>query len=211
MERRFGDWGVPNPALFIVGMNAAIWALSQVKPEFPALLVLEPSLIARGEWWRVFTFLFLPPRLSPLFMLLWLYLLWMYAQALDNEWGEFKFTMFYGIGAAATVAASLVMGVGLSNLTLNATIFLAFAALYPDFELLLFFILPVKVKWLAWLTWATIAFSFLTGTWEVRAALSGGLLGYAVFFGEDHLRGVLNWWKIRRNRRKYGDAFKDDR
>lgn len=211
LERRFGEWAVPNPAVFIVGMNAAIWGLAQFKPEFPLLLTLEPGLIARGEWWRAFTFLFLPPRLSPLFMLLWLYLLWLYAQALENEWGEFKFTLFYGIGAASTVAASLALGAGMSNMTLNSTIFLAFAALYPDFELLLFFILPVKVKWLAWLTWALIAFSLLTGGWHTRAALASGLVNYAVFFGEDHWRFFREWRRTRRNRRKFKDAFKNDR
>jgi hypothetical protein len=210
LERRWGDWSIPNPAVFIVGMNAAIWGLSQVKPGFPALLALEPALIARGEWWRIATFLFLPPSVGPLFMLLWLYLLWLYAQALENEWGEFRFTVFYGIGAVATVAASLALGVGLSNMTLNSTIFLAFAALYPDFELLLFFILPVRVKWLAWITWALIALSFLTGGWIARAALVSGLLNYAVFFAKDHLHDVLEWRRRKRNRDKYGKAFDEE-
>lgn len=210
LERRFGDWSIPNLAVFLVGMNGAVWLLGNFKPEFPALLTLEPSLIANGEWWRIVTFLSLPPNLGPLFMFFWLYLLWLYAQALENEWGEFRFTVFYGVGAIATVLTSLVLGVGLSNVTLNSTIFLAFAALYPDFELLLFFILPVKVKWLAWFTWALLAFSFLTGGLYTRAALASGLANYILFFGKDHWHSALLWWKVRKNRKRFEKAFDED-
>ncbi len=210
LEKRFGDWSFPNLAIFLVGMNAAVWLLGYIKPEFPQLLTLEPALIARGEWWRVFTFLFISPKLSPIFMFFWLYLLWLYAQALENEWGEFRFTVFYGIGAISTVLMSLAMGVGISNITLNSTIFLAFAALYPDFELLLFFILPVKVKWLAWFTWALLALSFLTGDWLTRAALMSGLINYILFFGKDHINALKHWQRVRKNKKRYGKAFDED-
>ncbi|MFH1724481.1 MAG: hypothetical protein ABII00_07655 [Elusimicrobiota bacterium] len=210
LERRFGEWGIPNLALFIVGMNAGIWVLTRAKPEFARLLPLEPALVFEGQVWRLFTFIFIPPRLSPLWLFFWLYLLYIYAQALENEWGEFRFNLFYGIGAAATAAVSLILGVGLSNVPLNTTIFLSFAALYPDFELLLFFILPVKVKWLAWLAWAGIAWGFAAGGWVTRLALAAGLLNYAVFFGRRHLEAIQHWLRVRRNRRRYWKAFKDD-
>lgn len=211
LERRFGDWSFPNLAVFIVGMNGAVWGLSIIKPEFPALLTLDPSRILAGEWWRVFTFLFLPPKLSPFFMMFWLYLLWLYAQALENEWGEFRFTVFYAVGVTATILMSLAVGVGLSNITLHSTIFLAFAALYPDFELLLFFILPVKVKWLAGFTWVLLALSFVTGGWITRAALASGLLNYVLFFGKDHYDAVMHWRRVRKNKKRYGKAFDKDK
>src|SRR5205823_45350 len=106
------------------------------------------------------------------------------------RWGDFRFNLFYGIGACAVVLASMIIGLPLSNVTLNATIFLAFAALWPDFELLLFFVLPVKVKWLAYLAWAGILWSFLTGGWMARVALASGLMNYALFFGPSHLENL---------------------
>jgi len=209
LEARFEEWCVPNLASLIVGLNAAVWGLSLLNPAFPARLTLAPSLVLQGEVWRVATFLFIPPAMSPIFMFFWLYLLYIYAGALENEWGEFRFNLFYGIGAAATAAVSLALGVGVGNMALNSTIFLAFAALYPDFEIMLFFILPVKVKWLAWLIWAGLAWSFLTGPWVLRAALAAGLLNYAIFFGARHFEQLRHWRRVRRNRERYKDAFKD--
>ncbi|MFH2203869.1 MAG: hypothetical protein ABIJ96_12180 [Elusimicrobiota bacterium] len=210
LERRFEDWHLPQLALFIVGMNAAVYILCVIRPEFRRMLELDPALILRGEVWRTLTFLFIPPMVSPLWMLFWLYLLFIYAQALEREWGDFRFNLYYGIGAAATIAASLLLRVGLSNMTLNTGIFLAFAALYPDFELLLFFILPVKVKWLAYFAWGGIVLSFLGGSWITRIALIAGLINYALFFGRRHWEDVQFWLQVRRNRRRHDKAGKKD-
>ena len=81
-------------------------------------------------------FSFCPPlRINPLFLVLWLYLLYQYARVLENEWGEFRFCLFYLIGALATVLTSLfVVHAPLSNVPLNTTLFLAFATLYPEFS-----------------------------------------------------------------------------
>lgn len=210
LERNYEDWHIPQLAVFIVGMNAAIYVLSMVRPEFQAMLSLEPSLVLKGQVWRAVTFLFIPPSISPLWMFFWLYLLYTYAQALESEWGDFRFNLFYGVGAAATISASLFLGVGLSNVTLNTSIFLAFAALYPDFELLLFFILPVKIKWLAWIAWAWIILAFLAGGWYGRISLIAGLVNYILFFGRTHWEDVQFWLKVRKNRARYKEAFKDD-
>lgn len=208
-ERRFGDWAMPQLSTFIVAMNAAVYVLSTIRPEFLDVLALEPALVLRGEVWRVFTFLFIPPAMAPVWMLFWLYLLFVYARALEQEWGDFRFNVYYGLGAAATAAASLATGSGLSNVPLNTSIFLAFAALYPDFQLLLFFILPVKVRWLAWLAWAGLAWTFLVGGWRLRVGLAAGLFPYFLFFGSKHWQDLKFWLQVRRNRRRYRDAFKD--
>lgn len=196
LERSFGAWSLPDPALFLVGMNAAVWALSLIKPEFPLALTLDPVRILHGEAWRLATFLFIPPPAAPMWMVFWLLLFYSYAQALEAEWGEFRFTVYYGLGAAATALLSLALGAGLSNVPLNLSLFLAFAHLYPDVELLVFFVIPVKVRWLGLLAWASVALQFLSGGWGARLALLAGLLNYAVFFGADHIDAL----KRRRSR-----------
>ncbi|MBI3547614.1 MAG: hypothetical protein HY078_01040 [Elusimicrobia bacterium] len=199
LERRFGEWCIPQLAFFIVVMNAVVYLLSLQKIAFPLLLSLEPHLVFQGQAWRVFTFLLIPPLgLSILWMFFWLYLLYVYAVALEQEWGDFRFNLFYFLGAAATVATSLAAGVPLSNTTLHTTIFLAFAALFPDFEVLLFFVLPVKVKWLAWLAWAGMALGFVQGGPTTRLGLAAGLVNYAAFFGPRHWQEFEQW----RRRRK---------
>ncbi|MFA6029073.1 MAG: Rhomboid family protein [Elusimicrobiota bacterium] len=198
LERRLGPWALENLGLFIVAMNAAVWALSLVKPDFPSLLALDPALLVSGQPWRALTFLFVPPTTHPVWMLLWLYLLFVYAGALEREWGDFRFNLFYLLGALALLGASLATGRGLSNMPLNASIFLAFAALFPDFELLLFFVLPVKVKWLAAFAWAGILWTLLAGSWDSRLTTAAGILNYAVFFGPAHARDLRG--RLRRRR-----------
>ena len=198
LERRFGEWCVPQLASFIVGMNAIVWAMTMMRPAFPAVLSLEPELVMRGQVWRLFTFLLIPPTMSPIWMFFWLYILYIYASALEAEWGDFRFNLYYGIGAVSTILASMFLGVGLSNVPLQTSLFLAFAALYPDFEVLIMFILPAKVKWLAWLAWAGMAWNMLASNGATRVALAASLVNYAVFFGSDHWETARRWLKSRR-------------
>lgn len=194
LERYLGVLCIPQLAAFLVGMNAIVWVMSLMRPAFPTMLTLDPGLVMQGQVWRVFTFLLIPPTMAPIWMFFWLYLLYIYATALETEWGDFRFNLFYGIGAMSTILASMLLGAGLSNVTLNTTIFLAFAMLYPDFELLLFFVLPVKVKWLAWLAWAAIGWNMFIGSTVTRVALFSGLVNYFVFFGADHWQDLKSRW-----------------
>ena len=121
-----------------------LYSFSKAQPAFAERLYLVPEAIYHGEWWRLVTFLFIPPlETSPLFILFWLYLLYYYSQALEHEWGDFRFCLFYLVGALATIIASLfIVHTGLSNVWLNTTLILAFATLFPDFQLLILFIIP---------------------------------------------------------------------
>ena len=65
---------------------------------------------------------------------------------------------------------SLIAGTGYVNLSM----FFAFAMLYPDTQFLVFFIIPVKVKWLAWIDAAFFALSVLSSL--VRLDIAGALL-----------------------------------
>lgn len=196
LQRDFGEWAPPNPAVYLVGMNAAVWALSIVKPEFPERLTLEPSLVLSGEVWRLLTFLFIPPPMTPFWMVFWLLVFYSFAQALENEWGELKFTVYYAVGALATAAASVSLGAGLSSLPLNTSLFLAFARLFPEVELYVFFVLPVKVRWLAWISWGMLGVNLLLGSWVTRVALLAGVANWALFFGRDAFE------ELRRMRRR---------
>lgn len=197
LERRFAAFSIPNLAAFLVGMNAIVFAMSLARPEFPWLLGLEPQALLGGQWWRAFTFVLVPPAIGPLWMLFWLLLLYTYARALEEEWGDFRFNLFYGAGALATVLAAAASGWPMSNLTLNTSLFLAFAALYPDFEITLFFILPVRARWLAWLAAAGLAWSFALHGPRARWEIASGLVNYFLFFGNDHAQQLSRWWRRR--------------
>ena len=117
-----------------------------------------------GQIWRFLTFLFLPSSSSPLWVLLNLYFYCLLGNALEKEWGTFRLNLFYLSGILGSVLAALVTGYGV-NRYLNLSLFLAFAALYPNFELLLFFVVPVKAKYLAVIDLLYSAGSFFYGDW----------------------------------------------
>jgi membrane associated rhomboid family serine protease len=205
LERRFGDWAIPQFPLFIVLANAAVYILSYLKPMFATRLYLDPAAIAQGEYWRLFTFLFVPPaNITPFWLVIWLFVLYQYGQALENEWGEFKFCLFYLVGALATVVAALLIVRGpIDNIWLNGSLFLAFATLYPESELPLFFILPVKVKYLGWFAWAGIVFSFVMGDFPTRMAILASLCNYYLFFGRDIGERAKLRLDVYRNRKRF--------
>lgn len=204
LEWHVGDWAVHHFALFIVMANGLIYLLSWTQPGYYSRLVLDPAAVWSGEIWRIFTFLFVPPLLGPLGMVFWLLLLYQYGQALENEWGNFRFFVYYIIGAIATAIAGLwIARETLSNVPLNTTIFLAFANLFPDFQLLLFFILPVKVKYLAWLVWLGFAWSLVIGSNATRVTIAAALVNYTLFFGPQHWETVKLKWEVYRNRKRF--------
>lgn len=201
LERKLGAFAIPNLAAFLVGMNAVVWVMSMLRPEFPSLLALYPDALLQGQWWRAFTFVLVPPMIGPLWLVFWLMLLYTYARALEEEWGDFRFNLFYGAGTLATVAASVVSGWPMSNLTLNTSLFLAFAALYPDFQIVLFFIIPVKARWLAAFAAAGLAWALLMHGPRARWEVLSGLVNYFLFFGSDHLETLKRlWWRRRHGR-----------
>jgi membrane associated rhomboid family serine protease len=162
---------------------AIVWVLSMAKPEFEERLVLDIGAIRRGEVWRLVTFLFIPLGGSTFSILINLYFMWWVGSSLEQHWGSFKFNVYYFVGAIGAIAAALITG-GASNFWLNdASLLLAFATLFPDVQILLFFILPIRVKWLGFLTAATVAFSLAMGGWPTRASIVASLVSYVLFFG----------------------------
>src|ERR1019366_5654398 len=120
----------------------------------------------------------------------------MMGSAVDGYWGAFRYNLFLFLGYALTVGvAFLTPASAVTNLFLGASVFLAFAYLHPDFEFVLFFILPVKVKWLALLAWVGYGVSFFLGAWPVRLQIASSVGNFLLFFAGDI------FWGVRRGRR----------
>ncbi len=190
LERRFGFLSVPGLPGFIAGMTVAVGILGAVKPEFGDVLGLDPAALLRGQIWRAVTFLFVPPPAGPLWLLLWIAMLYMILQALEHAWGAFKFTVFLAIGVLATAAGALATGAEFGDSIVILSAFLAFARLMPDREMLIMFILPVKMRWLAALCAVWLAVEFATSGGAARLEIAAGLLPYLLFFGDGHRRDL---------------------
>jgi membrane associated rhomboid family serine protease len=182
LERRLGKYAVAHFTLFIVGGMAVVFVLSMLKPSFITMLQLDLAKVKEGEVWRLFTYLFLPESKSPFWILIALYWVWMIGTNLENEWGAFKFNVYYLLGMVGTTIAAAITGNAVGNTWLNMSLFLAFATVFPNYEIFLFFVLRIKVKWLGILAAGLLVFELATGSWATRGAVLAASINYLLFF-----------------------------
>lgn len=200
-ERRFGFLAAPGLPVFVAGMTVFCALLGAFKPEFVDALTLNPAALAGGQAWRLVTFMLVPPPAGPLWLILWIAMLYAILQALESAWGEFKLTVFLALGVLATALGALAVAAEFGNSVLMLGAFLAFARLLPDREVLVMFILPVKLRWLAALTGVWLALEFVTNGLAGRVQLLAGLAPYFLYFGEGHYRDLRQSWRRWRENR----------
>ena len=192
-------FGIPNLIKYVIFGQAAVFLLDMVsRGTFSQILAFYPSLILKGQVWRLVTFVFVPENLGSIWFVFSAMLYYFLGSALERQWGTTRFTVFYLLGVVLNVIAGLVIyfAVGQPYYAVTATIhyvnlslFLAFATLYPDTQFVIYFIIPIKVKWLAWLDVAFFAigiFQALAGgqvLWALTPIVS--IFNYLIFFWED--------------------------
>ena len=128
----------------------------------------------------------------------------MIGTALESRWGKVKFNLFYGVGMLGAILTSLITGWA-DNTYLNLSLFLAFAAMFPNEEVLLFMILPIKMKYLALLDIVIYLREFIVGGASGRGAIIRCLRNVFLFLGGDlihTIRRESQYWKTRYNFRK---------
>jgi len=187
-ERIFGRFAVPHLTIILVVGKAMFYFAIVANEAIADRCVLVPALVMQGEFWRPFSFIFMPESRHPIWIFFELYFLWLMGTALENHWGRVRYNLYFWLGVVLTIAAAFLNpNAATYNTALMASIFLAFAFLYPDFEILLFLILPVKVKWLALITWVLFGVRFLMpgAGWETRIAIIASLANFFIFFGKD--------------------------
>ena len=194
--REHPRFGIPNLMLYISIANVAIALIDTFSLNgitLSSVLFFSRSAILHGQIWRVFTFVFLPESSGLFSALISAYFYYWIGSLLEREWGTARFNVFYLAGVVLNILFGFVTGYS-SIYYVNMSLFFAFAALYPDMQVLLFFIIPIKIKWLAWIDAAFFA-------WEVIAALLSGniigallpivaILNFLIFFWGDFVEAV---------------------
>ena len=165
-------FGIQRLMLYIVVISAGVLvALMASGGEFFRFLYFDPVLILRGEVWRLITWIFSPVNSNPLWAAVALYFYYFVGSTLEREWGAGKFTIFYAFGILLNAIYGFIMWfvvrtpVALTPTFLNFSMLFAFATLFPDFSIRLFFIIPLKVKWLALFNAVFFAVSIIQGIW----------------------------------------------
>ena len=155
LERKFGKYAIHNLMYYIIILYILGLVIQMVNPSlYTQWLGLDAEAILHGQIWRIVTFIIQPPNASFLFMAFALYFYYMVGQALEYMWGAFRFNLYFFSGVLLHVLACLVIylifGINFSMGTfyLNLSLFFVYAYLFPDATFLLFFIFPIKAKWL---------------------------------------------------------------
>lgn len=194
LERKFGRYAISNLMYYIIILYAVGFILNMVNPYFYyQYLSLNAQAILHGQIWRIFTFIIQPPSGSIWLIALVLYFYYMLGTTLERTWGAFRFNVYFFMGVIFHVVAAilvyLITGVSLPLGTsyLNLSLFFAFAVSYPDLEFLLFFVIPIKAKWLALVDGIFFAYTVLQA---FLPAYGGG--PYGVVYQANALAAVVS-------------------
>jgi len=211
LEKRFSRYAIRNITTYIIGIQVftflALMVTSTSSPSQNPLeaIQLVPDKVMAGEVWRLLTFAAAPPGASLwAFFAFWVF--WIGGNAIEQSWGAFRYNLFLLVGYVSTVSAAMLLplafpeagGVPAANSFIMMSVFLAFAHLYPNFEFLMFFILPVKVKWLAWFTWIMLGVAFLGGSPVTQVTIFASVANWNLFFMPGIVRGLRNQERHRR-------------
>lgn len=193
LEKKLGRFAIPNLTMYLIGTYIIGYGIAYFMPNLFRWLTLEPYYILRGQVWRIFSWILVPPSgglLSTIIMLIFYYSL---GTTLERTWGTFRYNVYIFSGILFTALGAFllyaiigrgVVGYGMffSTYYINMSIFLAFAVSYPDMEVLLYFILPIKIKWMAVVYAALILYDFIRGNFVTRIVIIASLLNFFVFF-----------------------------
>lgn len=201
MERKIGKYAIPNLMIYLIAAYCIGFVIYTVNPNFMLMLTLSPYHILHGQVWRLITWILMPTDTRVFSLLIMAFLYYQLGSALERSWGTFRFNVYifggmlftvigafilYGIYAAAGTGSletiSLISSLTFTTNYINLTIFLAFAVMYPEMQILLFFIIPVKMKWMAVVYAVLIAINLILTSWGGRIAIIMSILNFLIFF-----------------------------
>ena len=168
LELKFGKYAIPNLMYYIIILYVVGFALNIFAPGFyEQYLAIDAYAILHGQVWRLVTFIIQPPSTNIIFVIFTLYLYYMIGKTLEYVWGTFRFNLYYFMGVIFHILAAMLtyfifhVSLPIGTFYLNLALFLAFVMLNPNQTFLLFGILPIKAKYLAYVDIAFFAYTIL--------------------------------------------------
>jgi hypothetical protein len=194
------NFGIHNLMLYVVIGNAVIYLLSLMDSSgtLSYYLVFSANRVLKGEIWRLITFVFVPRTSSIIGMLLLLYFEYFIGRLLEQAWGKDKFSVYYLLVMAFTILYGLIVrlltgsDVMLDAVYLNLSMFFVFATLWPENRVLLFFIIPIKVTWLAYAEAVLFLISMIRGGTLLPLI---GIINYFLFCGDQLISRIQPWFR----------------
>ncbi|HEY9575096.1 MAG TPA: hypothetical protein VIR32_06130 [Lachnospiraceae bacterium] len=196
LEKRFSKYAISGLTRYIIACYLVGYIMTFINRDMMYLLTLEPAYIIQGQIWRIFTWILIPPSSFSIFTIIMLFFYYTIGTNLEVTWGKFRYNLFIFSGIFFTILGAFIllligyfysgafgtMGNAFSTYYISMSIFLAYALTYPDMEVLFYFIIPIKMKWLGILDVVFLLYSFVMGTWSHRVAIFACLLNVIILF-----------------------------
>ena len=198
LERKFGRFGIPNLTIYMIVCYVIGYALMIVNPGILNWLSLEPAYILRGQVWRLVTWVLYPPSTSGVlwFAIAVLFFYYPIGTSLERTIGNFKYTLYILSGVIFTILGAFILyfllggnvlvGNVFSTYYISLSTFLAYAMCYPDMQVLLMFIIPVKMKWMAIFYVVIVVYEMIqyimAGAWYLVIPIVASLLNFIIFY-----------------------------
>ena len=197
LERKYGRFGIQNLTMYVIICYVVGYALMYISPSLLNIMSLEPALILRGQIWRIITWVIYPPSTSSIlwFIIAIVFFYYPIGTSLERTWGSFRYTLYIFSGILFSVIGAFILyfitgayGIGslFNTYYISLSVFLAYALSYPDMELLLYFVIPIKMKWMAVVYGAFVVYDMVTyiraGLWVMVVPIAASLLNFVLFF-----------------------------
>lgn len=200
LEQKFGRFAIPNLIRVLAIFQLLNWVLIAIRPEFTNQLVFDSEAIKQGEIWRLVSYVLLPGGQSIIWVL-FIGFQFMLNDGLEEAWGSFRLNLYMFAGIFFVAVGGMIFGMATGGGFLWVSVLLAFAVYFPNQEILLYFIIPLKIKWLAWIAAAGALLSMSAA--ERRVEVICSLLNFVVTFGPGLIKGVKHQATVTSRRQRY--------
>lgn len=213
MERKFGRYAIPNLTFWLIGAWILGFIIQYTMPEVQIYLTLEPHLILRGQVWRILSWLLIPPPVNILFLIFFISCYYFIGTSIEQAIGTFRYNVYLIGGLLCTVLGAfflyliyyLIMGIPVigirdyfSTQYVTMSLFMAYAAIFPNTEFRLYFIIPFRAKWLGIIDAVWMAFMLIVGRWADRVAIIASFMNFLIFFFSTRNYRRISPYEIRR-------------
>ena len=212
LERKFGKYATDKMPFILIACYALGYMIEKINYSWINYLTLNPYLILKGQVWRLVSWILIPPSESNIFfVLIMLFFYYSISMSLVKTWGVFKYNLYIVVGLLCSIigcficmgvcylfvgdviesaGASYFFQIGsqyFSTFYVNMSILLAYAATFPNAMILMFFIIPLKVKWLGFFEGAIILYNLIVGVGNpyhnifFRFGVISALLNFGLF------------------------------
>lgn len=207
LESSLGRFAIPGLVQFVAGLQLLTFVIFMMQPDevrehYMGILKLDSARILHGEVWRLFTYILIPGDQGIFVTVIKaMFMMWL-GRGLEQAWGAFRLNLYFIGGLAFATFGGVLFGFDQRSLWLFSSLLLAFAVIYPNEEIMLYFIIPLKIKWVAWLDVAFMVLMPLVSSFEIIPILFS-LTNFLIVFAPGFVRERLHYAKVAERRSRF--------